>query len=186
MLLKNKIEMVFLLETKLASINDRLVKQVWWSNSYLFEFVPLNGLSGGILVIWELSKFVVASVSYDQNFLLLRGDMNGLVEFVEFINAGGLVDLPASGKLFTWFRLDHFLVSAEWLDRFEGLEQRNLPCSVYDHDPVRLSCVEVNWGPHLFCFLNVWLEQKAHVKVMEEEWHRISGTGSIVSVVDKL
>ncbi|KAK8701572.1 hypothetical protein V6N13_019959 [Hibiscus sabdariffa] len=116
-----------------------------------------------------------------------------MVEFFEFINAGGLLDLSALGKLFTWYGsrskgscLDHFLVSGEWLDRFEGLEQRNLLRSVSDHDPVRLSCGEVNWGPHHFHFLNVWLEQKAHVKLMKDEWRRISDTDPLVSVVDKL
>ncbi|KAK8491112.1 hypothetical protein V6N13_061789 [Hibiscus sabdariffa] len=48
--------MAFLLETKLAYVNDRLVKQVSWSDSYVFEFIPSVGLSDGILVIWSVCQ----------------------------------------------------------------------------------------------------------------------------------
>ncbi|KAL4332330.1 hypothetical protein GQ457_07G007660 [Hibiscus cannabinus] len=83
-------------------------------------------------------------------------------------------------------RLDRFLVSTDWLDRFEGLEQRNLLRNVSDHDPVRLSCGVVHWGPWPFRFLNAWLERKGHIKVMGDEWRRISDSHKTFSVVDRL
>ncbi|KAK8671227.1 hypothetical protein V6N13_037828 [Hibiscus sabdariffa] len=54
-------------------------------------------------------------------------DSGGMADFVSFINDGGFVDFPASGKLLMWFgsgskgcRLDRFLLSAEWVDKFGG------------------------------------------------------------------
>ncbi|KAK8713122.1 hypothetical protein V6N13_148347 [Hibiscus sabdariffa] len=209
---------------------------------------------GGILVVWDPSKFVAVLVTHDPNFLCLRGhwvsdsweslmivvyapcvrskrrdlwerllavasaveipcclggdfnevtnyaerrgcvgDRGGMLEFVGFIHDGGFVDIPTAGKVFTWYgskakgcRLDKFLVLADWLDRFEGLEQRNFLWNVSDHDPVRLSCGVVNWGPQPFRFLNAWLERKGHIKVMGDEWRRISVSHTTSSVVDRL
>ncbi|KAL4333971.1 hypothetical protein GQ457_07G010370 [Hibiscus cannabinus] len=222
---------------KLIGATTIVNEEVWWLDSFVFDFVPSFGLSGGILVVWDPSKFDVALVTHDPNFLCLRGhwvsdsweslmiavyapcirskrrdlwvrllavisaveipcclggdfnevtnnaerrgcvgDWGGMLEFVGFIHDGGFLDMPAAGKVFTWYgseakgcRLDRFLVSTDWLDRFEGLEQRNLLRNVSDHDPVRLSCGVVNWGPRPFRFLNAWLERKGHIK-----WNRES------------
>ncbi|KAK8690716.1 hypothetical protein V6N13_074244 [Hibiscus sabdariffa] len=254
LLRKHEVEMAFFQETKLVEITNRLIKQVWWSNSFVFDFVPSIGLSGGIIDVWDPSKFVAALVTHDPNFLCLHGhwvsdsweslmiavytpcvrserrdlwemllavasaveipcclggdfnevtnyaerrgyvgDRGGMLEFVGFIHDGGFVDMPTAGKVFTWYgskanvcRLDRFLVSADWLDRFEGLEQRNLLRNVSDHDSVRLSCGAVNWGPQPFLFLNAWLERKGHIKVMGDEWRRISVSHTTYSVVDRL
>ncbi|KAK9042964.1 hypothetical protein V6N11_071317 [Hibiscus sabdariffa] len=149
MLRKNEVHMVFIMETKLTTVNDRLVKQVWRSDSYVFEFIPSVGLSDGILDIGVGSVGVYDGCS------------------VCTVYALGALRSLAEGRFFTWYgsgskgsQVDQFLVFAEWLDHFDGLEQRNLPHSVSDHDPVRLSYGEVNWGSRPFCFLNVWLEHK--------------------------
>ena len=52
----------------------------------------------------------------------------GSRNFVEFINAIELLDLPLIGRRFTWTnfqerckfnRLDRFLISQDWLDKFK-------------------------------------------------------------------
>ncbi|KAL4377797.1 hypothetical protein GQ457_02G030990 [Hibiscus cannabinus] len=73
LLRKHEVEMAFFQETKLVEITDRLVKQVWWSDSFAFDFVPSIGLSGGILVVYDPSKFVAAMVTHDPNFMCLCG-----------------------------------------------------------------------------------------------------------------
>ncbi|KAL4304248.1 hypothetical protein GQ457_10G006570 [Hibiscus cannabinus] len=172
-----EVEMVFIMETKLATVNDRLVKQVWRSDSYVFDFIPFVGLSWpwGILVIWDPSKFDATSVTYDLNFLFLRGHwVSDRWESVTVMVAVGALRSLAEcqGRFFTCYglcskgsQLDQFLVFAEWLDHFDRLEQRNLPHSVSDHDPIRLSYGEISWGLPPFCFLNVWLEYKGNVSL---------------------
>ncbi|KAK8691014.1 hypothetical protein V6N13_074535 [Hibiscus sabdariffa] len=168
LLRKHEVEMAFFQETKLVEITDRLVKQLY-------------GIHLNLLLHW--SRMIPCCLGGDfnevTNYVERRGcvgDRGGMLEFVGFIHDGGFVDMPAAGKVFTWYgskakgcRLDRFLVSTDWLDRFEGLEQRNLLRNVSDHDPVRLSCGVVNWGPRPFRFLNAWLERKGHIK-----WNRES------------
>ncbi|KAK8677347.1 hypothetical protein V6N13_142891 [Hibiscus sabdariffa] len=70
---QQRIEMVFLVETKLEVVSEAVVKSLWWTDSYSFLVSASEGLSGSIIIIWEVGKFVV-SVSYiDPNFVLLRG-----------------------------------------------------------------------------------------------------------------
>ncbi|KAK8684060.1 hypothetical protein V6N13_040097 [Hibiscus sabdariffa] len=218
LLQKHEVEMAFFQETKLVEINVPLVKQVWWSDSFFFDFVPSIGLSGEILVVWDPSKFVAALVTHDPNFLCLRG--HWVSDSWESLMIAVYVPCVRSERHDLWERLlavasaveipcclggdfnevmnyaerrgcvgdrgDRFLVLADWLDRFEGLEQRNLLRNVSDHDPVQLSCGVVNWGPRPFRFLNAWLERKGHIKVMGDEWRRISDSHTTSSVVDRL
>ncbi|KAK8704033.1 hypothetical protein V6N13_047668 [Hibiscus sabdariffa] len=100
----------------------------------------------------------------------------------------------ASGCKLTWYgggskasQLDRFLVSSSWVEKFVDLVQHNLPRNIFDHSPVRLSSGAVDWGPRPFRFLNCWLEKPSHVKLMGEEWGRITGVvQSPMSIMDKL
>ncbi|KAK8549183.1 hypothetical protein V6N13_063579 [Hibiscus sabdariffa] len=69
----------------------------------------------------------------------------GISEFCEFVEAVALSDVPIHGKDFTWFgfgnkcsRLDRFLVSKEWFERFDSLVVNNLPRELSDHSPILL------------------------------------------------
>ncbi|KAK8682808.1 hypothetical protein V6N13_055181 [Hibiscus sabdariffa] len=75
---QQRIEMVFLVETKLEVVSEAVVKSIWWTDSYSFLVSASVGLSGGIIIIWELGKFDVIDSSIDPNFVLLRG--TGCVE----------------------------------------------------------------------------------------------------------
>ncbi|KAK8586192.1 hypothetical protein V6N13_130714 [Hibiscus sabdariffa] len=117
-----------------------------------------------------------------------------MAAFIDFLEDLGLLNLSKSGKAFTWYggrakesRLDRFLVSTDWVDKFGGLERHNLSRGVSDHAPVNLSSGVVDWGPKPFRFLNCWLERHGHVQIMEYEWRRITETASSsISFVDKL
>ncbi|KAK8525322.1 hypothetical protein V6N12_014017 [Hibiscus sabdariffa] len=90
--------------------------------------------------------------------------------FVSFVEEAGLLDIPAAGKVFTWYgaspkvsRLDHFLVSPMWVEQFRDLEQFILNRGVSDH------------------------AQKGHVQLMESEWCRIGEEASMpVTILEKL
>ncbi|KAL4332436.1 hypothetical protein GQ457_07G009330 [Hibiscus cannabinus] len=70
---KQRVEMRFLVETKLELVSDDVVKSIWLMGVFRYEFVPSLGSSGGILVIWELTKFDLVDIFHDSNFLHLRG-----------------------------------------------------------------------------------------------------------------
>ncbi|KAK8709244.1 hypothetical protein V6N13_060269 [Hibiscus sabdariffa] len=117
--------------------------------------------------------------------------MGGFFTFVEEV---GLLDLPVAGKAFTWYgaglkasRLDQFLVSPAWIEKFRSLEKFILQRGMSDHAPVRLTSGIVDWGPKLFRFLICCLEKMGHVKLMESEWRMISEeSDSPLSMLEKL
>ncbi|KAK8626056.1 hypothetical protein V6N13_133708 [Hibiscus sabdariffa] len=73
LLRKQRVEMTFLVDPKLELVSDDVVKSIWWTDVFRYEFVPSLGSSGGILVIWEHTKFDLMGICHDPNFLRLRG-----------------------------------------------------------------------------------------------------------------
>ncbi|KAL4297450.1 hypothetical protein GQ457_12G002520 [Hibiscus cannabinus] len=63
----------FLVETKVEVVSEMLIRSIWWIDSFKYAFSPSVGLSGGIIVVWEMSKFVVSNVCGDSRFVLDSG-----------------------------------------------------------------------------------------------------------------
>ena len=68
-------------------------------------------------------------------------------EFSSFIFEQGLIDIPLQGGSFTWSnsrevvskaRLDRFLFSTDWEDKFPSVSQQHLPRLLSDHFPIVL------------------------------------------------
>ena len=68
-------------------------------------------------------------------------------EFSNFISEQGLIDLPLQGGTFTWSnsrevaskaRLNRFLFSADWEDKFPTFSQRRMSRLCSDHFPIVL------------------------------------------------
>ncbi|KAK8973273.1 hypothetical protein V6N11_034371 [Hibiscus sabdariffa] len=115
-------------ETKLATVNNRLVKQVWWSDSYAFAYWFGGrdlGYLGSVQVCCRAGgNFNEVKSSAERRGCV--GDWGVCWSSSILYMMGGFVDLLAVRKVFTWYdsgskgsRLDLFLVSAEWLDHFE-------------------------------------------------------------------
>jgi len=74
-------------------------------------------------------------------------------DFTDWINEMELIDPPLFGGLYTWrrgenhstaSRLDRFLYSHHWDDSFSQIRQSLLPRLESDHNPVMLTCGELN------------------------------------------
>ncbi|KAK9008724.1 hypothetical protein V6N11_075607 [Hibiscus sabdariffa] len=57
LLRRHRCGMVIFQETKLEFIDDKVVKQVWHSDQFVFVFAPSIGRSGGVLCIWDPMLF---------------------------------------------------------------------------------------------------------------------------------
>ena len=99
---------------------------------------------------------------------------SAMLRFSDFISKQSLVDLPLVGGNFTWFnsrevvassRLDRFLLSADWEEKFPSVCQRRLPRLISDHFPILLECGNLHGGKKPFRFENMWLKEigRAHV-----------------------
>jgi hypothetical protein len=79
-------------------------------------------------------------------------------EFSRFIFDHGLMDIPLMGGQFTWSngsswsRIDRFLLSSGWEERFSNVVQRRLTRVLSDHFPIMLECGGTNRAGGYFKF----------------------------------
>ncbi|GKV49208.1 hypothetical protein SLEP1_g55970 [Rubroshorea leprosula] len=112
-----------------------------------------------------------------------RAGSNGvskeMEEFDRFIHDAGLVDLPLTGRKYTWFnsnglhmsRIDRFLFSEEWLMNWGDLRQWGLKRTVSDHCPILIKEEKIDWGPKPFKFFDAWLDQPGCVEMIRKVWN---------------
>ncbi|KAL8498894.1 hypothetical protein ACS0TY_022022 [Phlomoides rotata] len=101
------------------------------------------------------------------------------------------VDLPLLRRKFTWYkdnggscsRIDRFLISSSWCNRWPNAIQIGLKRTFYDHAPILLEVsVKENWGPMPFKVVNWWLDQEDFFKHVEDVWRetKVEGWGGYV------
>ena len=100
------------------------------------------------------------------------------------------MELPWLGRKFTWFRpngtsrskLDRFLLSPEWLERWPASIQSTLPRNFSYHYPILLRSTSVDWGPKPFRILDCWLLDKSFKETVINCWtsNQQSGWGGYV------
>jgi endonuclease/exonuclease/phosphatase family metal-dependent hydrolase len=76
-----------------------------------------------------------------------------MVAFSQFIFDKGLLDIPMMGggqfswsNGHSWSRIDRFLLSSGWEERFPDVVQRRLSRVLSDHFPIMLVCGETRRG----------------------------------------
>ncbi|GKV23017.1 hypothetical protein SLEP1_g32806 [Rubroshorea leprosula] len=112
-----------------------------------------------------------------------RAGSNGvskeMEEFDSFIQDAGLVDLPLTGRKYTWYnsnglymsRLDRFLFSEDWLMKWGDIRQWGLKRTVSDHCPILIKEEKVDWGPKPFKFFDAWLDQPGCMEMIRKVWN---------------
>jgi endonuclease/exonuclease/phosphatase family metal-dependent hydrolase len=82
-------------------------------------------------------------------------------EFSSFIFDQGLLDIPLVGGQYTWSnnhcwsRIDRFLLSLVWEEKFPDVVQRRLLCLLSDHSPILLDYRERKRRGGYFKFENM-------------------------------
>ncbi|GKV05619.1 hypothetical protein SLEP1_g17606 [Rubroshorea leprosula] len=228
-------------ETKMVGINRSSCRMIWGSDDFEWVARDAEGLSGGMLCIWNSKKFKMGRVLAGMDFIgvegawgveqcpasiinvyspcqlgkkrilweelkalvagrsgnwCIMGDFNAvrkvgerggsreisteMREFDGFIRDVGLVDLPLIGRKFTWVqasghhmsRIDRFLLSEGWLNKWGDAKQWGLNRTVSDHCPILLKQQVVDWGPKPFKFFDSWLEQEGCRELIKETWSK--------------
>ncbi|CAJ2644149.1 unnamed protein product [Trifolium pratense] len=106
-------------------------------------------------------------------------------EFRQFVEGMEIIDVPVTGKKFTWFsadgktmsRLDRFLLSEGFIDKSGVSGQWVGERDISDHCPVWLLCSNLNWGPKPFKFNNCWLEHAEFNRFVEDLWVKMPSKG---------
>lgn len=112
-------------------------------------------------------------------------------DFFEFIFSLGLMDIPLEGGKFTWSnnrttpamsRIDLFLFSGDWEDRYSTVIQKRLPKLLSDHFPILLECGKFLRGKRPFRFENMWLKAEGFDEMVCGWWeaYQFDGTPSFI------
>ncbi|AES60103.2 endonuclease/exonuclease/phosphatase family protein [Medicago truncatula] len=168
------------------------------------EFVVCNVYAPCDLVakkeLWE--RLHLLAINYIDLCLCVCGDFNSVQSiderkgrgtvfrqgdaelFNKFIQDNFLIDLPICGRLFTWYygdvvsmsRLDRFLLSNKWCEKWPSCIQVAYQRGLSDHVPVLLYVDDANWGPHLLQMLKCWFDYTSYEDFVRAKW----GTFSMV------
>ena len=107
--------------------------------------------------------------------------------FSEILNELGLRDMPLQGGPYTWrggrnsramSRLDRFLVSANWENKFSKAIQRCLPRPTFDHSPILSDSDGIRIGPSPFRFKLMWLKYEGFKEILKGWWQSLVFHGS--------
>ncbi|KAK8640196.1 hypothetical protein V6N13_007955 [Hibiscus sabdariffa] len=177
LLRRQRCGIVMLQETKLECVTDKLVKQG------ILEIIGQRSIAwcveGGFNMVMRVEECHGCS-----------NNDRGIAVFCEFVSKAALCDIPLQGKTFTWFgsgnkcnRIDIFLASMEWFQRFDQLVVNNLPRELSNHSPIVLISDTCDSGMKPLRFFNVWLLNPQHIKEVECAWQEIRQDGGEVSLV---
>ncbi len=138
----------------------------------------LRETASGIMGVWVLLG--------DFNMLLSVRDKNGplgrtaeVLSFRQTVSSLGLLDIPLSGRSFTWSngrpnptleRLDRVFVTRDWQLLFPRSSLRALPRPTSDHSPLLLIAFTFIPAPQLFRFEAFWLRYPEARNTISETW----------------
>ncbi|GAU48893.1 hypothetical protein TSUD_98840 [Trifolium subterraneum] len=121
-----------------------------------------------------------------------RGGSRSLdhIPFNRFIVENNLIDLPLSGRKFTWFkrdglsmsRLDKFLLSEEWCLVWPNCKQTAILRGLSDHCSLVLSANEEDWEPRPSRMLKCWRDVPRYQVFVKDKWKslQVDGWGGYV------
>jgi hypothetical protein len=141
----------------------------------------------GLLSLWDLPWCIGGGFNVIR-FLCERSGAArispAMADFSDFILERGLMDLPLTGRSFTWSnlssrsRIDRFLVSPVWEAKYPGLFQKRVPHLCSDHFPILLDCGGIHRGKRPFKFESMWLQEDGFVERVRLWWESYSFQGS--------
>jgi exonuclease III len=97
-------------------------------------------------------------------------------DFSRFIFDRGLVDIPLRGGQYTWSnghswsRIDRFLLSSGWEEKYSNVAQKRLTRVMSDHFPISLESEGSFRRGGYFKFENMWLKFEGFVELVERWW----------------
>ncbi|GJY58781.1 RNA-directed DNA polymerase, eukaryota [Tanacetum coccineum] len=105
-------------------------------------------------------------------------------EYNDFINNMRLIEIPIGGRKFTrisevglkFSKLDRFLLNDRFNNLWDNLSVVALDRKLFDHCPIVLKDVELDFRPKPFHVFNVWLDDTDFNQVVEEAWKKDVGS----------
>ncbi|XP_022145142.1 uncharacterized protein LOC111014657 [Momordica charantia] len=146
------------------------------------ELFDLNGLCGPIWLLGE--DFNIYRWSHETSSA--NPPQTGMNKFNHFIDFAGLIDPFMNNGQYTWSnlrphivlsRINRFLYSKGWSDKFSHHHIKRLPRACSDHYPILLEPPNQQWGHCPFRLENLWLQDKHFQQHIEAIWSSGSSDG---------
>ncbi|XP_078156078.1 uncharacterized protein LOC144551855 [Carex rostrata] len=124
-----------------------------------------------------------------------NADWRGSVRFARLLTDMGLININMHGRQFTWnndrespsmARLDRFLFSTEWNNKYPNSQQSALPNTSSDHCPVLYTATTNFKKTNVFRFENMWLKNQDLEEVVSNAWNTNQPAHTPKQLHDKL
>ena len=87
--LKNKVDMLFIQESKITSISRGMIRALWKNQDYQWVGVNSTGASGGLLCVWDSKVFELKKKKINRNWIALWGEIVATKQEILMINVYG-------------------------------------------------------------------------------------------------
>ncbi|GJU13564.1 RNA-directed DNA polymerase, eukaryota [Tanacetum coccineum] len=204
---KHRVNFVSIQETKMESIDLFSINALWGNWNFDFAFSPSVGSSGGIVCVWDQSKFIKEHISKTDYFVALMGSWSPTSTKLLVISIYAPQEYSKKRDLWNYLRTlidrwegetiimgDFNEVRFEY-ERFEGLLS-NFPhlsalCldkHLSDHRPILLRESCFDYGPTPFRFFHLWFSLEGFDKFVENTWKSttVDEPNSLVRLKKKL
>ncbi|GKC42947.1 reverse transcriptase domain, reverse transcriptase zinc-binding domain protein, partial [Tanacetum coccineum] len=155
-------DVLTLQETQCAIIDEFWIKEVWGNRNVGYVKMEAKGRSRGMVMMWDNNMFSCLEAVGEERFIAVR------------------VDIPMGGRRFTWIsddglkfsKLDWFLVSEEFKNKWSSLSAIALDRKLLDHCPIMLKDIDMDFGPKPFKVYDMWLEEVDIEQVVHGAWDK--------------
>ena len=110
-MIKKKPYVLCIQESKMAVIDDLLIKSIWGDTPYGYSYQPSVGASGGLLTVWDTSLVDVCSSMSIDNVLVIKGKVIQTTE--EFVIGNVYAPCDSVSKRALWERLSPIIENHE-------------------------------------------------------------------------
>ncbi|XP_050232953.1 uncharacterized protein LOC126681456 [Mercurialis annua] len=178
---------------------------IWFSKPIRYILVyahssPFDRTNLWLELLQEIDQNVLCFLTGDFNEILDPSERAycssfsaSMLDFADFINKAGLLEVPLNGRFFTWYnsisksKIDRCFVTPLVLTTWQDLHLKALARSFSDHVPIFFSSVgKINWGPRPFRSINAWWEHPNFVSFIESSWQSLAVSNPNGSLVFKI
>ncbi|XP_071718049.1 uncharacterized protein [Rutidosis leptorrhynchoides] len=175
--IKESPDIVLLQETKCNSVNNSWIEQIWGSPNFKFIQKPKVGKSGGMLIIWDPTRFDVNEAVEKHNLLAIKGKWTGKDRESIVVNVYGPHTDEEKKKM--WVSLEQLMQysnEVEWVLGGDFNEVR--------YQEERKNCKFIESRAKLF---NSFIEnsQLIEIPLLGKRFTRISDNGTKFSKLDR-
>ncbi|GAU44274.1 hypothetical protein TSUD_135150 [Trifolium subterraneum] len=209
-------------ETKLQTCEDYLCSTLWGNSYHAFSYRPSSGEEFSVANVYApcdigakqefWDSLSVRIQTLERRRVCVCRDFNAVrnlderrsprsghrpldhIPFNRFIDDNTLIDLPLSGRKFTWYkgdglsmnRLDRFLLSEEWCLAWPNCMQVAKMRGLSDHCPLFLLANEEDWGLRPSRMLKCWKDIIDHNLFVKDKWNSLQMDGVTLKGVNPI